>query len=66
MWRLILMFPFLTACPSGTRAQKEQTEEPCRKLYAQCKLPGGPLGVCNEAPCESGEVPPCLKCISQH
>lgn len=53
----------LSACPNVTEAPVSKT---CSKLYAKCKLPDGPLGICNETPCKSGEKGPCLKCISQH
>lgn len=38
----------------------------CVKKYEKCKLPSGPLGVCDMVKCAAGEKPPCLKCISQH
>ena len=38
----------------------------CAEVGAQCALPGGPLGVCERAPCPAGASPPCFECISQH
>jgi hypothetical protein len=40
--------------------------EKCKKLAEQCKLPNGPLGVCNSAECKPGETPPCFRCVPQH
>jgi hypothetical protein len=59
-------FVFLVAgCPTSA------TESPvpgaaCVERYAKCRMPDGPLGVCNDAPCPEGETPPCFRCISQH
>jgi len=38
----------------------------CKKLYEQCSLRGGALGVCNSAACPEGQAPPCFQCVSQH
>jgi len=52
-----------TACEKDPTAQPSET---CTKVADQCKLPGGPLGVCNMVTCKPGETPPCLRCVSQH
>lgn len=64
-WTIGWLVPLLVACPR----EKDRSMEPpapCREAYAQCKLPGGPLGVCNEVPCAENQRPPCLRCVSQH
>lgn len=66
MWRSLFLLPLLTGCPPGERGSTPQRDVECRKAYEQCRLPEGPLGVCNEAPCEPGQTPPCMKCLSQH
>ena len=38
----------------------------CTAIGAQCQRPEGPIGVCQEAPCDPGAKPPCFKCTSQH
>jgi hypothetical protein len=63
-WAIGLLVPLLAACPGKDGRSTEPA--PCREAYAQCKLPDGPLGVCNEVPCAENQRPPCLRCISQH
>jgi hypothetical protein len=67
-WAVGLMVPLLVACPRNERHSSESSEQqlPCLAAYAQCKMPDGPLGVCNEVPCSENQRPPCLRCISQH
>lgn len=66
--RLVLAMLALSAavgCPE--RREKEQAvPTKCTSAFAQCQLPEGPLGVCNEVQCKAGQTPPCLKCFSQH
>jgi len=38
----------------------------CAQIGAQCQLPGGPLGVCQELACAPGATAPCFTCTSQH
>lgn len=52
-------------CPGAKKKNPVQATR-CVKAYEQCQLPDGPLGVCNPAPCTSGQSPPCLECVSQH
>jgi hypothetical protein len=66
MWRILLLIPLIIGCPAKDRNPKPQRVETCRKLYEQCKLPNGPLGVCSESACEPGQRPPCMACVSQH
>ena len=60
---LVLLFLAATACPDLASAPIP-TE--CTKLFDKCKLPAGPLGVCQEIDCAEGKTAPCLKCVSQH
>lgn len=53
---------FLAACPEFEAAPPAT----CVKALDKCKLPSGPLGVCQEIACKAGEKAPCLTCISQH
>jgi hypothetical protein len=55
----------LSACDPGSLSQPAVSAE-CRSIGAQCQLPGGPLGVCEQVPCGPGAEPPCFKCASQH
>lgn len=54
---------FLVGCPELKEASPSAV---CTKAYDKCKLPAGPLGVCDRRPCKSGEAEPCLVCTSQH
>lgn len=38
----------------------------CTAVGERCQLPGGPLGVCEQAPCAPAATPPCLRCTAQH
>jgi len=38
----------------------------CTQIGAQCQMPDGPLGVCQETRCEAGATPPCFACTPQH
>lgn len=40
--------------------------ETCVEVAVQCRLPAGPLGVCERRTCDSGEQRPCFVCTSQH
>ncbi len=42
------------------------TETECREVASQCRLPGGPLGVCERRTCHASEAPPCFTCTPQH
>ena len=61
----LLVALLLPGCPTGVSSTPSPGAE-CTKRYAKCRLPDGPLGVCNDAPCEEGETEPCLRCVSQH
>ena len=52
-------------CPAGSSSAPPPGAA-CTERYAKCRLADGPLGVCNDAPCEEGETEPCLRCMSQH
>ena len=54
-----------SACDFGSLSQPAVSSE-CAAVGAQCQLPGGPLGVCQEISCDPGASPPCFKCTSQH
>lgn len=58
-------FALFPACDLGSMSQPSVSAE-CAEIGAQCQLPNGPLGVCQEAPCPPGSTPPCFKCTSQH
>jgi hypothetical protein len=54
---------------SATACERDQTPPPtttCAKVAELCKLPDGPLGVCNSVACKPGQAPPCLRCTPQH
>lgn len=38
----------------------------CVEIGAHCRLPTGPIGVCQERPCPTGETAPCFACTPQH
>lgn len=55
----------VAGCPTPTETSPAPSQT-CVTRYAQCRMPDGPLGVCNDVPCEEGQAEPCLKCVSQH
>ena len=59
---LALSFIALLGCEKGAPPPTEK----CTKVAEQCKLPSGPLGVCNLVDCKPGDEPPCFRCVSQH
>jgi len=63
MRRLVFAWVLLAAgCPDTTPAAGPVTT--CVEAYVKCKLPDGPLGVCEPIPsCTTG---PCFKCQGQH
>lgn len=52
----------LAACPPLAEPPVSTT---CTAAYAKCKLPAGPLGVCEPTPCDASPGP-CYRCTSQH
>lgn len=38
----------------------------CTKVFAQCQLPKGPIGICQHTTCKAGQKKPCFACVSQH
>lgn len=50
-------------CP-GIEVSQVPTE--CKALAAKCKLPSGPLGVCDQVACAEGQGGPCFRCMPQH
>lgn len=62
-WLVLLLVPFTFGCPD---VRQPPAPTVCEKAYEKCKLPDGPLGVCDRRPCKSGEPEPCLVCVSQH
>ena len=51
-------------CPGVKTAATTPTK--CTTQFARCKLPTGPLGVCDLGPCEDGSKAQCLRCVPQH
>lgn len=61
---LSFLVPVLAGCPNLSSNPIPST---CAQHGARCKLPTGPLGVCDSVPCPApGDPPPCLRCIPQH
>jgi hypothetical protein len=54
----------VVACDPGSPSAGPTAS--CRESGVQCRLPTGPLGVCERSPCESGEPSPCFQCTPQH
>jgi hypothetical protein len=54
----------LSGCDAGLMAESASTV--CREAGAQCLLPTGPLGVCEQTLCEGDAGSPCFTCVSQH
>ena len=64
------LFVLLAACGllAGCQPDWMAGEAPaaCRETGRQCRLPAGPLGVCERDRCPAGEEPPCFQCTPQH
>lgn len=60
---LLLLALWAVGCPE---LQPAAVPVVCGKAYEKCKLPSGPLGVCDRRPCPPGEAEPCLVCVPQH
>jgi len=60
---LALTVAALVACG---RDIKPAAPKACAKLYEQCTMPSGVLGVCGVVDCAPGQAEPCLVCRSQH
>jgi hypothetical protein len=53
----------LAACDLGSLSEAPAG---CVEAGAQCRLPEGPLGVCERSTCAAGATPPCFQCVPQH
>lgn len=53
----------LSGCPERKSVSAPKR---CSEAYAQCQLPEGPIGVCQEVSCGQGQLAPCFNCVSQH
>jgi hypothetical protein len=54
----------LLACDSSSLSRSPPVF--CTEAGALCKLPQGPLGVCERSACPDGGSSPCFRCTSQH
>jgi hypothetical protein len=54
----------LLACDSSSLSQGPPVF--CTEAGALCKLPEGPLGVCERSACPAGASSPCFRCTPQH
>jgi hypothetical protein len=64
-WRsTMLALALLAGCPES--GAPPAASAPCERIGDPCRLPAGPMGVCNESLAASCDTPPCLACISQH
>ena len=62
--RILFAASAVLACDLG--ALSEAPSESCSEAGAQCRLPAGPLGVCERSRCAAGAEPPCFQCTPQH
>jgi hypothetical protein len=60
-----LAFVMLVSCGKSASPPPPSADQ-CTKSGEQCKLPNGPLGVCNMEPCKDGAAGPCFRCQPQH
>ncbi len=52
------------ACDPGSLSEGAPAE--CVESGTQCRLPEGPLGVCERSTCANGAGPLCFQCVPQH
>lgn len=60
---VMLLLLFGAGCPE---LESGSVPARCARAYEKCKLPSGPLGVCDRRACKDGETEPCLVCVPQH
>jgi len=68
---LVVSVLAMTALAFGVGCDFSSFTEPptstnCAAIGARCQLADGPIGICLERPCPTGEVPPCFACTPQH
>ncbi|MCK6551746.1 hypothetical protein L6R52_38285 [Myxococcota bacterium] len=63
--RLTLVMALLAALSLACPPAEPPVSATCTAAYAKCKLPSGPLGVCEPVPCDAS-LTGCLRCTSQH
>jgi hypothetical protein len=61
---LLVAALLLSGCPET--ASTPEPEQPCERIGQRCRLPDGPVGVCNDTGRTDCESPPCLRCMPQH
>lgn len=66
LWLAPFVIFGLSGCPEPIKPPADKSGAVCSKQFQQCQLQPGVLGVCGEAPCKSGQAPPCLRCMAQH
>lgn len=62
LWTVGLL---LSGCPDGSAAPAAPGQQ-CAQLGDRCRLPDGPMGVCNDTGRRDCASPPCLACMPQH
>lgn len=61
---LLLSLAWLAGCADRPSRATEPTA--CERMGQPCRMPDGPMGICNESTAVECASPPCLACISQH
>ena len=65
-WALVMASTLALLLGCDASFVEEGPADVCEEVGVQCVLPDGPLGVCEQIPCEAGEIGPCLVCTPQH
>ena len=63
---LFLLSLLIAACPPVADQSQSPPAARCVKHGEKCRVPSGPLGVCDTIRCPPGDPGPCFKCMPQH
>jgi hypothetical protein len=63
-WWSLLGALVLGGCPGASEAPVLEAD--CARIGQRCRLPEGPVGVCNDTGRTDCAEPPCLACMAQH
>ena len=66
LWALAFVLMTSAGLVSCKGCEAKPIPKTCTKLFDQCQLPKGPIGICHVTTCKPGQKKPCYACVSQH
>lgn len=64
--RVVLLIAGILCLGCGPGSLSQSPSAVCTESGTQCRLPDGPLGVCERSACPVGSEGPCFACTPQH